>query len=159
MKGRNTMCNNPNDSKAKKVFKVIGMVLGGIILAGLFALGFGLLLRELWNALMPAVFGLGAITYWQAVGLFVLAKLLFSGLGGHGPGGKKGKKGCGSGLKKEFRKEFGKEFRKEFKKEFARECGDTSGSSGDKMRQYGEFWKSEGKQAFNEWLGRQEKKD
>lgn len=149
------MCNNPNDSKAKKVFKVIGMVLGGIILAGLFALGFGLLLRELWNALMPAVFGLGAITYWQAVGLFVLAKLLFSGLGGHGHGGKKGKKGCGSELKKEFRKEFGKEFRKEF----ARECGGTAENDSEKMRQYGEFWKSEGKQAFTEWLDRQEKKD
>lgn len=152
------MCNNPNDSKAKKVFKVIGMVLGGIILAGLFALGFGLLLRELWNALMPAVFGLGAITYWQAVGLFVLAKLLFSGLGGHGNRGnhgKKGKKSCGSELKKEF----GKEFKKEFKKEFAKECGDASASGGEKMRQYGEFWKSEGKQAFTEWLGRQEKKD
>jgi hypothetical protein len=35
----------------------------------------------LWNALMPAIFGLPYITYLQAAGLLILAKLLF---GGHG---------------------------------------------------------------------------
>ncbi|MFZ0960956.1 MAG: hypothetical protein WAO35_08620 [Terriglobia bacterium] len=42
----------------------------------------------LWNGLTPAIFGLHAITYWQALGLLVLSKILFSGfLGGHGFGG------------------------------------------------------------------------
>lgn len=44
------------------------------------ALGYGLMF--LWNALMPAIFGLTAITFWQAIGLFVLSKILFSGFGG-----------------------------------------------------------------------------
>ena len=31
----------------------------------------------LWNWLMPAIFGLPVITFWQAVGLLVLSHLLF----------------------------------------------------------------------------------
>lgn len=32
----------------------------------------------LWNSLMPALFGLKQISWLQAVGLFLLARLLFS---------------------------------------------------------------------------------
>lgn len=42
----------------------------------------------LWNGLMPAIFGLPTITYWQALGLMVLSWILFGGLrgrSGHGP--------------------------------------------------------------------------
>ena len=31
----------------------------------------------LWNWLMPAIFGLTTINYWQALGLMALASLLF----------------------------------------------------------------------------------
>lgn len=56
-------------------------------------MGFGSLLgfvvMSLWNWLMPLLFGLTTITFWQAIGLFVLAKILFGGWkghhGGHGP--------------------------------------------------------------------------
>lgn len=34
---------------------------------------------RLWNALMPNIFGLHAISFWQALGLLVLSKLLFGG--------------------------------------------------------------------------------
>jgi hypothetical protein len=37
---------------------------------------------ELWNHLMPAIFGLHAISFWQALGLLVLSKIVFSGFGG-----------------------------------------------------------------------------
>jgi hypothetical protein len=38
----------------------------------------------LWNALMPEIFGLPALGYWQAAGLVILARILFGGLGpGH----------------------------------------------------------------------------
>lgn len=33
----------------------------------------------LWNALVPVIFGLGSITYIQALGLLILSKILFSG--------------------------------------------------------------------------------
>jgi hypothetical protein len=45
-----------------------------------------LILMLLWNALLPAIFGLTSITYWQALGLFILSKILFSGFG-RGPHG------------------------------------------------------------------------
>lgn len=32
----------------------------------------------LWNAIMPEIFGLGTITFWQAFGIRVLATLLFT---------------------------------------------------------------------------------
>ena len=54
---------------------ILGTATVGIII------GFGI--KLLWNWLMPTLFGLGTITYWQAVGLFLLAKLVFGfGMGG-----------------------------------------------------------------------------
>jgi hypothetical protein len=43
---------------------------------------FGFLVMSLWNWLMPALFGRSLITFWQAVGLLVLSKILFSGVRG-----------------------------------------------------------------------------
>jgi hypothetical protein len=36
----------------------------------------------LWNWLMPSIFGLHTITYWQALGLMVLSWILFRGFRG-----------------------------------------------------------------------------
>jgi hypothetical protein len=44
----------------------------------------GFVVMELWNYLLPALFHVPAITFWQAVGLFILCKLLF-GFGGSKP--------------------------------------------------------------------------
>lgn len=41
----------------------------------------------LWNALLPAIFGIVTITYWQALGLVILGRLLFGGFGKGGGGG------------------------------------------------------------------------
>jgi hypothetical protein len=38
----------------------------------------------LWNWLLPGLFGLATITFWQGLGLFVLGKLLFGGFRGFG---------------------------------------------------------------------------
>jgi hypothetical protein len=43
---------------------------------------FGSAVMLLWNALMPHIFGLAPISYLQAAGLLVLARLLFGGIGG-----------------------------------------------------------------------------
>lgn len=45
---------------------------------------FGYVVMSLWNAVLPAVTGLHAITFWQAVGLLVLSRILFGGLRGRG---------------------------------------------------------------------------
>ena len=53
--------------------------------------GFGFVVMGLWNWLMPALFGLKLIGYWQAVGLIILSKLLFGGFrGSAGRGGHAG---------------------------------------------------------------------
>ena len=42
-------------------------------------LAFGGAVMLLWNAILPPVFGANTITFWQAIGLLVLCKLLFGG--------------------------------------------------------------------------------
>jgi hypothetical protein len=43
--------------------------------------GFGQAVLQLWNLLMPDIFGLHPIGFWQAVGLMALSWILFGGLG------------------------------------------------------------------------------
>lgn len=50
-----------------------------LLLVLIVAAGFGLVVQHLWNWLMPAVFGLHVITYWQALGLLALCWILFRG--------------------------------------------------------------------------------
>jgi len=47
---------------------------------------FGGVLMLLWNWLVPPIFGFTSINFWQALGLFALSRLLFSGLGFGGCG-------------------------------------------------------------------------
>jgi hypothetical protein len=42
----------------------------------------------LWNYLLPGILHVGVITFWQAMGIFILCKILFGfGKGGHRMGG------------------------------------------------------------------------
>jgi chromate transport protein ChrA len=43
---------------------------------------FGFILMNLWNWLAPAIFGARTITFWQALGILVLSKILFGGFRG-----------------------------------------------------------------------------
>src|SRR5213080_1249374 len=50
--------------------------------------GFGFVVMSLWNAVLPPATGWHTITFWQAVGLLILSKILFGGFrGGRGWGG------------------------------------------------------------------------
>ncbi|MDP4150472.1 MAG: hypothetical protein Q8927_08735 [Bacteroidota bacterium] len=60
-------------------------ILGFIALGLLAVTVFGSLVMLLWNALFPPLFHLPLITFWQALGLLLLAKILFGGFRG-GPG-------------------------------------------------------------------------
>ena len=113
--------------KIKKTFGIIGMVIGGIALALLCTFG----IMWLWNWLMPMLFGLTTITYWQGLGLAVLGRLLMGGFGGGGGGGRH--KDCDDECHP-VRAEFKKEFKKEFDKEF------------DKT--YDEWWENQGKESY-----------
>ncbi len=59
-----------------------------ILIAPLATLGFlafvalgGALVQVLWNWLLPGLFGWPALTFWQALGLLLLCRILFGGLG------------------------------------------------------------------------------
>jgi hypothetical protein len=49
---------------------------------------FGFVVMWLWNWLMPALFGLKTITFVQALGLFLLSKILLGGFHRHGGRGR-----------------------------------------------------------------------
>ena len=53
--------------------------------AGFVALG-GEIVKLLWNWLLPALFAWPHITFWQALALLALCRILFGGLGMHGRG-------------------------------------------------------------------------
>ena len=57
-----------------------------LVMAALAVVVLSVAVASLWNWLMPAVFGVRAITFWQALGLLVLARVLFGRFGGHGRG-------------------------------------------------------------------------
>lgn len=58
---------------------------GCLLVVGAFLLAIGLfmlipwLVMSLWNWLMPMIFGLCTIGYWEAFGLYILSSFLFRG--------------------------------------------------------------------------------
>ena len=44
----------------------------------------GEVVLQLWNWLLPPLFGWRQITFWQAVGILALCRILFGGFGFHG---------------------------------------------------------------------------
>ncbi len=58
-------------------FVIAPLALMGIIA---FALLFGLIVMWLWNAILPSLLGVHMLTsFWQALGLLVLSRILFGG--------------------------------------------------------------------------------
>jgi len=57
-------------------------ILKFILFAMLFLLVFSFVVMWLWNWLMPALFGWHVITFWQALGVLLLSKILFGGFRG-----------------------------------------------------------------------------
>ena len=100
------------------------MVFFGIIAIGGLAILFGFTVMWLWNWLMPDLFGLPTLTFWKAVGVVILSKLLFGGFGGKGGSGGRHK----SGSKK------------------SKKNNDFS-----KWEHYDKFWEEHGEQAYSEY--------
>lgn len=65
-----------------------GMVLFGWL--------FGEIVMHLWNWLMPMLFGVRQITFWQGLGLLVLCRILVGGLAGGNSGGSRSRKRSGA---------------------------------------------------------------
>jgi hypothetical protein len=108
-------------------------------MAVIFALVFGLAVKWLWNWLMPALFGLGAITYWQAFGIVILTKLLFGSFGGH---------------HRDKPDRFKSKFHEKWHKSFAEEDEDSSSPENirNTHKYYKSYWREEGKKAFEDYV-------
>ena len=68
----------------KRMWALKGLKIAFFVVLALLTLSF--VVMNLWNWLMPSLFGLRLITFWQALGLLVLSKILLGGFRG-GPGG------------------------------------------------------------------------
>jgi hypothetical protein len=64
--------------KSYTILRILKFPLFAVLFVVVLA-GVGFLVMGLWNWLMPALFGLKLITYWQAVGLLIFSKILFGG--------------------------------------------------------------------------------
>ena len=70
-------------SRAKKLLIIAPLALLGMVL---FVFIGGELVLHLWNWLLPPLFGFRQVTFWQALGLLALCRILFGGLGLHSSG-------------------------------------------------------------------------
>src|SRR6266851_3171377 len=70
-------------TRTLKLILIAPLAILGILL--FIAIG-GEIVLQLWNWLLPPLFGWRQITFWQALGILVLCRVLFGGLGSHGSG-------------------------------------------------------------------------
>src|SRR6267378_2020779 len=78
------MRNRLNDlTRLTKLMVIAPLAILGMVI---FAWIGGELVMHLWNWLAPALFGLRIITFWQALGLLALCRILFGGFGLGGGG-------------------------------------------------------------------------
>lgn len=79
---------------------------------------FSAVVMLLWNATLPDVMPVRALSYWQAMGILVLSKILFSGFGG--PRGHRKFRGAAD-LREKYRN-MSEEERQRFKSEWKERC-------------------------------------
>lgn len=64
-------------SSNRNTARILGIMLLHLVLWPLISLALAWPVQLLWNWLMPVIFGLPAISFWQSVGLMLLVSILF----------------------------------------------------------------------------------
>ena len=118
--------------RTKDPATIVAMIVFGIIAITGLAILFGFVLMWLWNAIMPELFDLPVVTYWQAVGIFILAKLLFGGIGSGSSSSSKSSKGDSWSCDDDSKKK-------------------SKSSDFKKWELYDKFWKEEGEEAYKSY--------
>ena len=139
-----------------KVLKWVGIVIAAIAGAALIALLLGYFVMLLWNWLMPTIFGIKTIDFWQAFGLMFLARMIFGSLGGGGShGSDKSHKSKKHGMP--GKEDWGDEDDWGDKLEARLEnwCSEKEKES-NKGKYYHDFWKDEGKDSFERYIERKQ---
>jgi len=119
--------------RGKSTGEIVGWVILGVLGIGALAILFGFVIMWLWNWLMPEIFGLTTLTYWQAVGLFILSKILLG-------------TSCGGGGKGHKSKKHGKD----------KCCGSNDKKGYSKWEHYDNYWKEEGDKSYNAYVSKLE---
>ncbi len=140
----NTIQNGKYHRSPRRGLRIIFMFLWGLILAGFFALILGWFVEILWNRLMPDLFNLKEISYWQAVGIVLLAKLIFGRFGRHHH-----PRGVYRKFPSKWRPHFGAKMDWDWQDENWK-----PGGTYRYWRYYDDYWKEEGKNAFEAYLER-----
>ena len=70
--------------RGRRIVRMAGIGVAFFLTVLIAAALFGLVVMHLWNWLMPGLFGLHVVTYWQAIGLLILSWILFRGPRGWG---------------------------------------------------------------------------
>ena len=109
-----------------KGLRIVLGVLGVLALAIVLGFIFGAVVMWLWNRLLPGLFGFKLISYWQGVGLVILARLLFGSFG------------------------HGKHAEHAFRRHYQQLRHDPRVKWGD----YNAWWQTEGQQAFDAYITR-----
>lgn len=97
-----------------------------VLMIAVFLAVIGFIVMKLWNWLVPAVFTGPMVSYWEALGLLVLARLLCGGFRPHGHGYGRGPFGDSWHARarwKEMTPEEREEFRSRFRDRWGRGCG------------------------------------
>ena len=98
------------------ILKIVGFVLVIMVVAGF-------VVEMLWNALLPHLFHFPEITYWEALGILILSKLLFGGFKGRHGGGHPGWRGAWRARWEAKIAKMSPEEREKFKAAWEKKCG------------------------------------
>ena len=94
----------------KAVFILLIVAAGLVVFGGVFML--------LWNSILPGLIHVSEITFWQALGILVLSKILFGAGWGH--------KGGHWGYRRHHWMQMSEEEREKFRAEWKHRCGSMS---------------------------------
>lgn len=137
-----------DDPKLRTAQKVVFWVVVGLAGMTVFGVLFGLIIQFLWNATLTPMFGVPEIGFWQAVGVFILAKILFGFGAGSSPGSNKQR-----------------QMRRKVKKAKARAAEVKEAASGHPAdepaadeptvdEEFRQFWQQEGRDAYQAYQSR-----
>jgi len=133
-------CRKEDKGHNFSVGKIVGWSIVGVIVAIVFAFLFGWLVKYLWNNTLVSIFSIKTITYWQAVGLLILARLLVGGLGHKPP----------PHPPKHLRDKIHRRFHEE-------SCEQETDS--EMKKHYQQFWEEKGEKLLKEYVDEKIKSD
>lgn len=128
-------------SLATRIAKMIGLAFAGVIVIVLLGFILAWVVQFLWNATLSAMFEWPRISYWQALGIFILAKVFF---------------GFGGGMRHAAPEKSKKDRERDERARawWQRHLGkpEENAQSAGADEEFKKYWESEGRAAFDAYL-------